>query len=90
MSKELEEFTTMFEAAKAKRDQALAEQRAQSVNGALWYEAKMPSRFHRCYAHTSGWVGLEEVQRCACGAIRNTRFRGWLERNSRRKERSNA
>ena len=54
-------------------------------DGIPWHDALIPPRFHRCYAHTSGWVGFDKVLRCSCGAIRNTRFHGWLEKNSRRK-----
>jgi len=54
-------------------------------DGTPWDEAPMPSRWHRCSAQTSSWLGFDQVLRCACGAIRNTRFKGWLEKNSRRK-----
>ena len=59
-------------------------ERALSVDGVMWFEAKIPHWLHRCYAHTSGVVSLKRVERCACGAIR---YEGslWLDRNSRRK-----
>jgi hypothetical protein len=55
------------------------------LDGVPWMEAPIPRRWHRCWAQTKGLVGFDEVERCACGAIRNTRFRGWMERNSSRK-----
>ena len=76
---------TRTEAYKRRRDERRASERALSVDGVYWYEAKMPRRFHRCYAHTTGVVGLNLVERCACGAIRYSGS-GWMEKNSRRKE----
>jgi hypothetical protein len=56
------------------------------VDGIWWYEAPRPRRWHRCKPWTSGWMDLfGRVDRCACGAIRYN-GRGWIERNSRRKD----
>lgn len=75
---------TMYEAVKARREQRRASERALSVDGVLWYEAKVPRRFHRCYAHTTGVVSFKMVERCACGAIRIDGGR-WMDKNTRRK-----
>lgn len=54
-------------------------------NGVPWYQAPIPSRWHRCRPWTSALDDLTRVDRCACGA---TRLGGsehrWLERNERR------
>lgn len=71
---------------KREREEDEAEERRNSVGGVPWAEAPIPPRIHRCYAHTTGWIGFDQIQRCACGAIRNTRFNGWLEKNSRRSD----
>ena len=55
------------------------------LNGVPWFEAPTPRRWHRCRAQTIGWLGFEQVERCACGAIRGGGYRTWLERNSSRK-----
>jgi len=75
---------TMAQAYKRNREQRRASERALSVHGVFWHEAKIPSRFHRCYAHTSGIAGFKIVERCACGAIRFDGS-GWMEKNARRK-----
>ena len=56
--------------------------------GVPWHDAPVPPRWHRCTVQTSGWVGLfDQVQRCACGSIRNPGIsRRWMEKNSRRKK----
>lgn len=53
------------------------------LDGVPWFEAPIPRRLHRCRVQTDGWVGLHQVQRCACGAIRAGRR--WRERNSRQR-----
>ena len=56
-----------------------------SLDGIAWHDAPIPPHLHRCHPQTTGWIGFDQIQRCPCGAIRNTRFRGWLEKNTRRK-----
>lgn len=57
-----------------------------NLDGVSWYEAPLPSRWHRCRAQTKGLTNyFTQVQRCACGAIRMDSYRRWLDRNSRRK-----
>lgn len=59
------------------------------VDGIRWWEAPIPSIFHRCKTQTEGFLGGplgDRVQRCACGAIRRNDG-GWFERNQRRRER---
>ena len=56
------------------------------LDGIPWHEAPLPPRFHRCKPQTKGWVGFSQVNRCACGAIKDVGTqRGWCEKNSRRK-----
>jgi hypothetical protein len=52
-------------------------------NGIAWHEAKRPFPLHKCRAQTVGFLELDEVQRCACGAIRNSKYRSWLRKNER-------
>jgi hypothetical protein len=52
-------------------------------DGLPWWDAPKPRRWHKCAAQTSGTVNnFEQVDRCACGAIRRNGGR-WFERNSR-------
>jgi hypothetical protein len=61
----------------------------ENLDGVEWYKAPIPSRFHRCTPQTRGGpYGLIDIYRCACGAITETGCHGWLNRNSRRKNRS--
>lgn len=39
------------------------------VGGVPWHEASVPPRRHHCWVQTSGWVGLHQWLRCACGAV---------------------
>ena len=64
----------------------------QHVDGVRWYEAPIPARWHRCRAHTIGWMNdFRVVFRCRCGAIAMPypwdQIVVWDERNSRRKKR---
>jgi hypothetical protein len=52
-------------------------------NGVAWHEAKRPFPLHKCRAQTTGYIGISEVQRCACGGIRNGKHHGWLRKNER-------
>jgi hypothetical protein len=69
------------------RDERAAASRAEAdikhVGGVTWYDAPKPRRWHRCKVQTSGWIGFDLVERCACGAIRRNGRGGWFERNSR-------
>lgn len=55
------------------------------LDGIPWHEAPVPSHRHKCWAQTDGWSGLNQVWRCACGAIcspdKYAQF--WADRNSR-------
>lgn len=55
-------------------------------NGVPWFEAPLPHRFHRCKVQTQGWVDLDFIERCACGAVRLQRS-GWWRKNETRKNR---
>lgn len=47
-----------------------------------WHQAPVPAPNHECWAQTSGWIGLTQIERCACGAVqRNGRV--WFDRNTR-------
>jgi hypothetical protein len=55
------------------------------LDGVKWYEAPVPPRRHKCWAQTKGMLPSgEEVERCACGAVKNPKYRSWLEVNSRK------
>lgn len=57
-------------------------------NGLWWHEAPLPRRRHRCQVQSSGTLPSGTfIERCACGAARLDGIL-WIERNSRRKERS--
>jgi hypothetical protein len=61
-----------------------AELARDSLGGVAWFDAPVPARLHECWVQTRGWVGFDQVHRCACGAIRNPRFGGgWIDKNSR-------
>jgi hypothetical protein len=49
-----------------------------------WYDAPLPSRFHRCTVWSSGIAGGDLIGRCACGAVRI--MGGWINKNERRKK----
>lgn len=54
-------------------------------DGIEWFDAPLPPRLHKCFAQTEGWIGFDQVLRCACGAMRNPRFgKTWMDVNSRR------
>lgn len=53
------------------------------LRGVPWYDAAVPSRFHKCRPQTRGWSNyFTRIFRCACGAISRD-GRNWDERNSR-------
>jgi hypothetical protein len=55
------------------------------VGGLPWHEAPRPRRWHFCRPQTFGWIGFDQVDRCACGASRANGGR-WVRRNSRRRD----
>jgi hypothetical protein len=62
------------------------------LDGISWHEMPMPSRFHRCWAQTRGFmmnhVPLTMIERCPCGASRYETAGmpiTWIARNERRK-----
>jgi len=57
----------------------------QDVGGVPWYNAPLPRRWHRCRRQTYGWIGMDYVERCACGAMRLSGRGGWMDKNERRK-----
>lgn len=60
--------------------------RVRHRDGAPWYEALVPRRWHRCRTQTSGYVRFTFFERCACGAVRID-GRAWIDRNTRIGER---
>jgi hypothetical protein len=52
------------------------------LDGVPWWEAPTPRRRHACWTQTSGWLDLNQVERCACGATR-WNGRSWFDRNQR-------
>lgn len=56
------------------------------LDGVMWLDAPIPSRFHRCTPQTRG-VAMS-IERCACGGLRYDGNGPWIQRNSRRKKKS--
>lgn len=56
------------------------------LDGVPWHETELPPANHRCWPQTDGWIQFEQVQRCACGAIRYGRDPVWTRINERRKD----
>lgn len=54
----------------------------ESLNGLDWYEAPLPPRWHRCKAQTRGYMTLNAIARCACGATYI--MGGWIGKNETR------
>jgi hypothetical protein len=61
------------------------------VDSVAWHDAPLPPADHDCFVQTSGWIGLTQYCRCACGAVCNRPEKGypaeswhWMERNQRR------
>lgn len=61
------------------------------LDGVAWHDAPIPPKRHDCFVQTSGWIGLSQYCRCACGAVCNRPEKGypaatwhWMERNQRR------
>lgn len=54
-----------------------------NLDGVPWHKARKPRRWHHCWAQTKGTLNyFQEVERCACGAVRHNGSR-WFDRNSR-------
>lgn len=54
-------------------------------DGLHWYQAPLPPTSHECTAWSSGWIGLTEYGRCACGGVERNRSGHWMDRNSERR-----
>jgi hypothetical protein len=52
-----------------------------------WRAAPVPCRWHRCIPWSTHYnsVGLVDVERCACGALRLDGHGPWIYRNARRR-----
>jgi hypothetical protein len=57
----------------------------ESLSGIMWNDAPLPPRWHRCGAQTRGWISLNYIERCPCGATRLAPGGRWTERNQTRK-----
>jgi hypothetical protein len=55
------------------------------LDGVEWNDAPLPPPVHRCWVQTDAWLGMRNVQRCACGAIRMLPDEVWVDRNQTRK-----
>ena len=60
-------------------------------DGVAWHDAPLPPKRHDCFVQTSGWIGLSQYVRCACGAVCNSACKccptsewHWMNRNQRR------
>jgi hypothetical protein len=62
--------------------------RIESLGGTNWNDAPLPRWWHRCRPQTRGWLDLDYVERCACGAIRLSPGDLWAERNQTRRARA--
>jgi hypothetical protein len=62
----------------------------ESLDGVDWNDAPLPRRWHDCTAQTRGWMSLNYVERCACGAIRDSTREPWMEKNQTRHGRARA
>lgn len=51
-------------------------------DGLAWHDAPVPPPDHVCWTQTSGWIGLNQYERCACGAVRRNGLE-WWDRNTR-------
>lgn len=54
----------------------------QHRDGVPWHKARKPWRLHRCRVQTCGFINLDHIDRCSCGAIR-VNGGAWRDRNSR-------
>jgi hypothetical protein len=56
-------------------------------DGIPWNKAPLPEWDHECFTWTSGYLGLEMVRRCACGAMARGRGGPWISKNETRRGR---
>lgn len=79
--------TGPFENAYERENNSQGDPFIEHLRGIPWWEAAIPPRKHECWAQTRGFISLNSVQRCPCGAIRMPRHKldrvGWSDRNSR-------
>jgi hypothetical protein len=59
----------------------------ESLNGISWGDGALPRRWHRCRAQTRGWMNLDYVERCNCGATRLSPSGPWIHKNETRDSR---
>ena len=59
----------------------------ESVDGIAWHDVPPPPRLHPCMPRTRGKVSGHYVERCPCGAIRDSPRGRWSEVNQTRKAR---
>lgn len=62
----------------------------EALGGVHWFDAPLPRRRHQCQPQTRGFFGVNYVERCACGAYRESARLSWLNRNERREDRTPA
>lgn len=62
----------------------------ESLGGVMWNDARLPLPWHRCRAQTRGFLSLDYVERCPCGAARMSPGGPWVSRNETRKSRARA
>jgi hypothetical protein len=48
------------------------------VDGVPWWNAEAPPWRHLHLPQTRGWIKLDFVERCRCGATRISPFRTWV------------
>ncbi len=56
-----------------------------NLDGVPWHQAPIPRRLHRHFVQTRGWLGINLIDRCTCGAVSRNSSRIWHDRNSRRR-----
>lgn len=57
----------------------------EDLGGISWHVAGLPRWLHICTAQTRGQLGWDYVERCACGAIRESPQGRWMRRNDTRR-----
>jgi hypothetical protein len=62
----------------------------ESVDGIAWHDAPLPLSLHPCMPQTRGRIGGHYVERCACGALRDSPRGRWSEVNRTRRDRRRA
>ena len=54
------------------------------ADGVAWHAAPLPPFEHDCKPQTTGWIGFDYIERCACGAGRMGTRRPWINKNETR------